>query len=141
MLKRISAYLILIIIFSSCKVYRPYEVDYTSFDGVEKEYYLRFDETPHLIYKLESVESSELSIKGFLNTNIVDVDEEITVELWMVEGYQHNLSNGKEVTILPKDIKRVEEFKYSTKASILQNTGIVFGAALVGAIIYVSSNQ
>jgi hypothetical protein len=142
LLKTLSFTFSLLILLSSCKVYRPQVVNYKDIDYKDKEVYLRFSDNPELIYQLTDYKVENNKFYADINSNFGKIKSKKAVEIWKKEVGNLNKDKQQKIVFDLSDIDKIEEYKVSKKATTIQAVGITVGLAVVGFVVYlISRNQ
>ncbi|MEN8139581.1 MAG: hypothetical protein ABFR62_14260 [Bacteroidota bacterium] len=125
-----------IILLSSCSVYRPKPVEPESVNYNGKEVYMQFIDSPEYIYILDDMEIEGNIIKARLRSDFQRMNTKNAIIIWKNEIGDLKYKDRYLVNINMNEVESVEEYKYSRSATILQTSGIAFGAFLIGFLIY-----
>ncbi|MCK5782004.1 MAG: hypothetical protein KAH10_05405 [Flavobacteriales bacterium] len=130
-IKITSLLLVLVIITSSCKVYRHYDIpmDTNKFEG--KDVYMQFHDKPHLMYKLSDIEVEGDNLKARLSSDFKKLKKKKAIILWRKEAGDLEQKDNQLVNMDLREFDRVEAYRYSKGATALEVVGIGLGVAII----------
>lgn len=144
-IKTLSLFLSVLMLLSSCSVYRPTEVDKSKVtvdnggfvvDNSKKKVYLRVIDQPDYVMIFSDIKDTGFAYEGNLTKNAVKIDEEYTSEIWVDSVSKIVMQDNGIYAVNKSDIIKIETYQHSKKASFMHSAAIGFGVALVAFVVY-----